>query len=419
MEYPQLFRLTRPYYDSIFLNRTTDTYPDRDPSAFRPVTEYEPPIGLQPRKFRPGLVEFYPSFGIAQSFDSNVDLTPDNPIADLYVTPRAGIEIQLGTPDSAFIERYDTLLAANFKYEASGDIFFTHPEFDAFNQKLSLTTRIGRSVAIWRPYFYFSDETGSNLITTDLTNRVRRIRASPGLTGEYKFTSVVSARQTFTFTSFTHPDPAYIDFATFDTRQELDYLALHDTNALLWTGYRHTEPDRGSPGNEAFLGLGWRGKPDPRLVTELYLGYGFVQLDSPPPGSRNSSGLRFDGRTTFQWGPRFALTAIYDRGYVFNELDSNDNFVVTLLQFKGEFYLGDNWYLTPYLGVGFNEFETSRALTLQYRPELELSYAFPTETNPNASRIFAKIAYSHSENLKGVGSPIDGTRASLGFAWTF
>ena len=59
-------------------------------------------------------------------------------------------------------------------------------------QKLSLTTRIGRSAGIWRPYFYFTDETGTNLITTDLTNRVRRIRASPGLIGEYKFTPTIS-----------------------------------------------------------------------------------------------------------------------------------------------------------------------------------------------------------------------------------
>ena len=418
-EYPRLYQLTRPYYDTVLLDLPVQYLPSPDPSTFRPVSAYFPPIGLQPRKYRDGLFEIYPTFGIAQSFDSNVDLTPNDPIADFYITPRAQIELQVGTPDSAWIERYDTILALNLNYEIYADLFYENPNLSALNQKLSLATRIGRSAAIWRPYLYFSDETGTNLLTTELTNRTRRIRVSPGIQGEYKLTSLITARQSFSYFYFGHTDPAYINFQTLDTRQELGYRVLKETSAFLWAGYRHTEPDRGSAGNEGFVGVGWRGKPDPRLFTELSIGYGFLELDQPPAGSVNLSGLRFNGYTTFQWGPRFAFTLIYDRNYVFNELDENDNYVSTLLQFKGEFYLGGNWYVTPYFGIGFNEFQTSRAVTVQWRPELEISYAFPSDTRPNASRIFMKIAYSHSENLKGEGPSINGTRASVGFAWTF
>ncbi len=118
-------------------------------------------------------------------------------------------------------------------------------------------------------------------------------------------------------------------------------------------------------------------------------------------------------------GPRFAFTLLYDRDYVFNELDENDNYVSTLLQTKLEFYLGDNWYLTPYLGWSVDEFQTSGALTMQIRPELEISYAFPSDTEANKSRVYAKLGYSHSENIVGVGLPVDGLRVSLGFAWKY
>lgn len=418
-QYPQLFRLTRPYYDSILLNLPPSYLPPPDPSTFRPVIAHQPPIGLQPRKYRAGAFEVYPTLSLAHSFDSNVDLTPDDPIADFYVTPRAKIELQLGTPDSVWIERYETILGLNLTYEMYGELFSEHPRFNAFNQKLSLTTRIGRTSAIWRPYLYFSDETGTNLLTTELTNRTRRINVSTGIQGEYKLTSMISARQRFGYSYFGHTDPAYINFNAFETRQELGYRTFNETNTFCWAGFRHTNPDRGSSGNEAFAGLGWRGKLDPRLFSELSVGYGTIDLADAPPGAVDASGLRIGGYTTFQWGPRFAFTLIYDRNYIFNELSEFDNYISTLFQFKGEFYLGDNWYVTPYFAVGFNEFQVSRAVTAQYRPELEISYAFPNDTNPNSRRVFLKIAYSHSENLKGVGPPIDGARASLGFAWAF
>jgi hypothetical protein len=417
--YVPLFRLTRPFYDSLFAAVPPQYLPPSDPSSFRSVLGYEQPIGLQSRKYRDGLFQIYPSASLAQSWDSNVNLTPTNQISDFYVTPRAALEAQVGTPDSEWVERYDTILALHMTYEAYEDVFYEHPDLSAFNQKLGFNARIGRASAIWRPYFYFSDVTGTDLLTTELTNRTRRIRASPGVLAEYQLTSRISWSQSFSYFYFDHPDPSYVNFNTFQTRQDLGYLVLNQTRALLWAGYRYTSPDRGSAASEYFLGLGWSGKPDPRLYTELHIGYGLLDLDTPPPGLRNLSGLRFNGYTTFHWGPRFAFTLIYDRDYIFNEQGINDNYVATLLQFKGELYLGDNWYITPYLGFGLNEFEVSDALTMQFRPELEISYALPSDTEANKTRIYVKLAYSHSENLVGVGDPIDGLRTSLGITWKY
>lgn len=417
--YVPLFRLTRPYYDTLFATLPPQYLPSPDPASFRPVIANEAPVGLQPRRYRDGLIEFYPSFGLAQSFDSNVNLTPTNEVADFYITPRAGLELQIGTPDSAWIEGYDTIIGLHSSYEAYGDLFFENPELSAFNQKFDLNLRIGRAAAIWRPYVYFSDLTGTNLLTTELTNRTRRIRTAPGLIGEYQLTRNVRWTQTFGYFRFDHPDPAYVNFNILQTRQEFGYRVLNETSALIWAGYRNTNPSRGSAGDEFFAGLGWRGKPDPRLYTELRIGYGTVQLANPPAGARPMAGVRFNGYTTFQWGPRFALTAIYDRDYVFNELDENDNYVSTLVQLKGEFFLGGNWYVTPYLGLGLDEFQTSGAVTVQARPEIEISYAFAGAAEPTASRVYVKLGYSHSENVVGSGAPIDGVRTSVGFAWKY
>ena len=417
--YIPLHRLIRPFYDSIFATLPPEYAPPPDPSSYRSVIEYQQPLGLQPRVYRPGLVEFYPSAGLAQTFDSNVNLTSTNQIADFYITPQAALEMQVGTPDSAWIEGYDTILAFHATYEAFADIFFENPRFDAFNQKFSFNARIGRSNAIWRPYLYFSDVTGTDLLTAELSNRARRIRLSPGFTAEYKLTQLISWSQSFGYFYFDHPDPSYVNFNAFQTRQDFGYRVLNDTRALLWTGYRYTDPDRGSAGNEYFLGGGWGGKPDPRLYTEMHIGYGFLDLKNPPPRTRDLAGLRFNGSTEFQWGPRFAFTLIYDRDYVFNEGGPNDNYVATLLQFKGEFYLGDHWYITPYLGCSFNEFQTSDARTMQIRPELEISYALPSDTEANKTRAYVKFGYSHSENLVGVGEPVDGLRISLGVTWKY
>lgn len=418
-EYNQLFRLTRPFYDSITAIVPPQYLPTPDLSSFRPSTVYIPSVGVRPRIYRPGLFEIYPWFAVTQSYDTNVNLTPTNEIADFYVTPRAGFDMQIGTPDSAWIDGYDTITALRTSYEAYADLFYLNPDLSAFNQKLELSGRIGRSSAIWRPIFTFSDLTGTNLLLVDLVNRTRRIRISPGLIAQYKFTERTRLEQTFGYFYFGHTDPAYINFNYFQTRQALSYRIFHETSVLLYGGYRYTSPDRGPAGSEVFLGTGWQGKPDPRLYTELYIGYGSIELDGPPPGARNMGGLRFNGYTTFDWSERFRPTFRYDRDYVFNELDENDNYVSTLLQIKGEIFLGENWYLTPYFGFALNEFQTSGNLGYQIRPELEIAYAFPEQFEGNSSRVFVKVGYSHSEMIEGDGLPIKGTRISLGAAWKF
>jgi hypothetical protein len=56
---------------------------------------------------------------------------------------------------------------------------------------------------------------------------------------------------------------------------------------------------------------------------------------------------------------------------------------------------------------------------VQWRPEIELSYAFASEDEPNESRVFVKIGYQHSGNAVGAGQPIEQTRVSVGCAWKF
>ena len=95
-----------------------------DPSTFRPVVNQTPPLGLNPKIYRAGLLEFYPWAGIAQSFDSNVQLVQHDQISDFFATPRFGLEMQLGTPDSVRNEFYDTILAAHLSYEGYADLFY-------------------------------------------------------------------------------------------------------------------------------------------------------------------------------------------------------------------------------------------------------------------------------------------------------
>ncbi len=56
---------------------------------------------------------------------------------------------------------------------------------------------------------------------------------------------------------------------------------------------------------------------------------------------------------------------------------------------------------------------------MQIRPELEISYALPSDTEANKTRAYVKFGYSHSENLVGVGEPVDGLRISLGVTWKY
>ena len=390
-----------------------------DPSSFRTVTVDVAPIGLHPRIFRKGLLEFYPWFGIAQSFESNVNLTSANPIADFYLTPRAGMEFQLGTPDSVYNEFYDTILALHGRYEGWADLFYGNPKLSAFNQEMQFAGRIGRMGAIWRPSFGYSDITGSNLLLSELINRTRRLRTTADLVGQYQFTSMFGANQTFSFYQLQHPDPGYINYAVMKTRQELTWKAHDQTRITTWGEYRFTNPDQGFRGSEMIFGLGWYGKPDSRITTDMRIGWDTMQMEGNVPGRQNMSGLRFNGRTTFDWSTRLRLALIYDREYAFNEQTVNDNYVSTLLQLKAEVYLGGSWYLVPYLGGSLQEFEIANALAIQLRPELEIAYALPNYYYPMDSKIFMKIGYMSSSYLRGTGDPVEDWRLSMGFNCKF
>ena len=394
--------------------------PDQtDPAEFRPSITYVPPIGLHPRVYRAGLLEIYPWFGIAQSFESNVNLTSTNPIADFYLTPRLGVEWQLGTPDSIYNEFYDTILALNGHYEAWADLFYGNPQFSAFNQEVQLSGRIGRSAAIWRPSFSYSDITGSNLLMSELVNRTRRIRTNANVLGQYQLTSDLGANQTFGFFQLQHPDPGFINYSVGRTQQELTWKVLDQVRATAWAEYRYTNPSQGSSGSDTIAGLGFYGKPDSRLYTELRMGWDFVNTAGNVPGRNNMSGLRFNGWTTFDWSSRLRLTLRYDRDYVFNEETANDNYVSTLIQLRGEIFLGGNWYLTPYFGCSLQEFETSGQLYLQIRPELEIAYSLPGAYYPADSRIFVKAGYMSSAPLRGQADPVENWRFSIGLNWKF
>jgi hypothetical protein len=90
-----------------------------------------------------------------------------------------------------------------------------------------------------------------------------------------------------------------------------------------------------------------------------------------------------------------------------------------LLQTRGEFFLGGNWYLIPYLGCALQEFETSHRLTLQWRPELEVAYAFPSQAYPGDTKVFAKVAYMTSYGIRGESDRIEDWRVSVGVNWRF
>jgi hypothetical protein len=386
-----------------------------DPSSYRSVTAYQPIQGLHPQRPSTSVWDFHPSAGVAQSFDSNVEQTSSNHIADTFTSLSLGAHLQVGTPDSIYIEGYDTILALNAQYLFWADLFALNPHFDALNQRLQMQGRIGRSSAIWRPYITASDVTGSNLLTNEQEGRVRRQRLNTGFQGDYKLTSDITWSQNFSFSALNHPnDGEYINSEVWRSYQELNYRTFHDFSFFIWDDYRSTLVDQGSNGQEFINGFGWRGKPDPRLFSELLVGWDNMSLDNFVPGRRNMSGVRLNGHTSFDWGPRLRLTLKYDRGYTFNELQVNDNYVNNTVQIIPEIFLGENWYLTPYFGISYNQFESSNANTLEIRPELEVSYMLP-----NTSRVYAKIGYDHTTTLNGPPVPIVIYRCSLGVNWTF
>jgi hypothetical protein len=358
------------------------------------------------------LVELYLWAGIAQSYDSNVQMTATNQIADFFISPRGGFEVTLGTPE--------TILGMQLAYECYEDFFYENPNLNAFNQKLDLSMRLGRDAAIWRPYLAASDITGSNLLLDEQTNRTRRVRILPGIDGDYRLTPEWGVRQTFSYFSYQHPDGNdFINLQSYDTRQELNYLAFHDLRFLAYGEYRYSDPSQGVGASEAMVGLGWRGRPDPRIYTEMRVGYDFFMPNSPVPGWKDLSGFRFNGYTTFDMSPRFRPTLKYDRDYVFTEFGLNDNYVATLIQVRLETFLGTNWYLTPYCAFCFFDYEFDSRYAFQIRPEVELAYAFASPSKTSQPRAFAKVGYQAYDITEGNGASISGFRAAIGFEWKF
>jgi len=410
-----LFRLNSTYYDNIFSVPPPENPFQVDPSSYRPVTAYLPVQGLLPLQPDVQNFSFHTFVSVAQSFDSNIEQTVHHPLAVSFTTLTLGADLQVGSPDSIYLEGYDTIFALHAHYEFFPDIFDGHGRFDAINQRLTLDMRVGRSAAIWRPFFTAEDVTGSNLLDVERVGRVDRQRLVTGIHGDYQLTGDFTWSQTFSHLYFEHPtDDQFVNFQVWRSYQELSYKTFQDFRFFAWNEVRYTDVDKGSTGDELIDGLGWRGKPDPRLYSELLLGWDAQHLAGYVPGRRDESGLRVTGRTTFDWGPRLRLTLKYDRDYTFNEAVRDDNYVGNTLQFIPEIFLGGNWYITPYFGVSYDENETSPVNFLEIRPEVEVAYALP-----NSSRIFAKIGYDRQINATGAPDPINIYRASVGFNWKF
>ena len=419
---------THPFENSALLLPAQNPFFPDDPSSFRSVVAYTPPLGLRPQIYRNGLLEFYPWAGLAQSFDSNVQLTPGGQISDFYTTPRFGLEVQLGTPDSIYNEYYDTLLAAHLSYEGYADLFYEHPGLSAYSQLLNFSSRIGRDRFLLRPFAAFSDITGSNLQLVELQNRVERMITTGGLVAELDVTPVTGWRQTYSVFDFEHRDPAYVNYQTLSTRQELTWLLPGDgLKAILWAGAQSTHPNAGSSGNEYLSGIGWQGQFNPRVHSELWLGWGDLHLNGNVPGRENLSGLRYSGYTSFSYSQRLRFTLNYERAYVFNEQEKNDNYIATLTELKAEIFAGGHWLVIPDLGCSLDNFEMSHSREVELRPELEVSYVFAKENyqiidrkdQSAGSRIFVKFGYVYIKTVPGGGGLIQGARVSAGFNWNF
>ena len=427
LDFLEFHRLQQPLEETWFPNSFPAPYVTPDPSEFRPVVMYAPPLGLQPQMYRHGLLEFYPWAGLAQSFESNVQLTSHHPVSDFFASPRIGLELQLGTPDSVHNEYYDTVLAAHVSYEGYADLFYENSRLDAFNQRLDVSGRIGRDRFKVRPFFTYSDITGSNLQLLELQNRVERLIANGGVAIEADLTPVTGWRQTYTGFNFQHVDPAYINYDSWTTRQELTHLLADNVRVLVWAGAQTTSPDKGFGGNEYSGGVGYQGQFSSQWESELWLGWGELDPCGHVPTREDLSGIRYHGHTIFDWTPRVRLTLDYYRTYAYNEQAINNNYVATLTQLRAEFYLAEHWLVTPFIGTSLDEYETSRQLGLEVRPEVELSYIFAREDfkiisiadTVAASRVFLKLGYDHTSYLKGGGDPVDDVRISTGVNWNF
>ena len=397
----------------------------RNPAVFRNAVEFAPPNGLHPPKLRTGLFEIYPWFGLTESFDSNVNLTVSNPIRAFYITPHMGVDFQLGTPDATETGELDTMTALAGSYAVWADIFYGNPGLSAFNQNVQLLGRIGRTCAIWRPYFSYSDITGSNILQAELVNRTRRLQTAVGTSGQYQFTGQLGANQTFDYHQLEHSDQGYINCIVAKTLQEVTWRLRNQLEGTAWGEYRYTDPSSGDSASEVIGGLGFYGQPDPRVYSELRIGWDFITLDGSVPERKNMSGIRFNGRTTVDWSERLRLTLLYGRGYEFSETVINNKYVSTLVQGRAELFLGGNWYLTPYFGCSVQEYETTGPSTMQLRPEIELAYALPGSfsqpgsPHPSDSRVFLKAGAMNSAPLNASGQTTRDLRLSFGVTCRF
>jgi hypothetical protein len=226
--------------------------------------------------------------------------------------------------------------------------------------------------------------------------------------------------QSFSFFSYQHPDGnGFINLQSYDTRQEVNYFILHDLKVLAWGEYRYSDPSQGIGASEILFGTGWRGRPDPRIYTEMRFGYDFLLQNESLQGRKDLSGFRFNGYTTFDWSPRFRPTLKYDRDYVFTEFGINDNYTATLIQLRAETFLGTNWYVTPYCAFCFFEYEFGNQRAFQIRPELEVAYALPSSSKSSQPRAFVKFGYQGFDITEGTGPSISGIRVAAGFEWKF
>ncbi|MFQ3671004.1 MAG: hypothetical protein SNJ84_06065 [Verrucomicrobiia bacterium] len=408
-----LFRLTRPFYDTLQAPRPPPILPETTP-LFRPVRVHNPLQGLRPLPYPNKLWHLQPYVGTSLSYDSNIDLAPTNQKSDHYFTLNLGADFFLGTPDSIYLEELESITALTASYHLASDFFLNQTDFDALNQEARLQGRIGRDRLILRPYVHFTDITASGLLTEERANRTRRIRMNTGTVLHLQPTQLLRWTLHPAYGTFDHTDPAYIDFENLRISTELGYRLLTDVFFFPWFSWEQTDPNRGSNGREIKAGLGWQGKFDPRLYSELRLGWGTLDLDDSVPSRRDLSGIRVEGYTTFDWSPRLRLTLKYDRRYVFNELDPNDNYVSTAGQFKAEILLADAWFLTPYFAITYSDFETSRRELLQLRPETELAFVFLER-----SRLFFRIGYEYNVALVGPGQPVEAIRYALGLNYAF
>ncbi len=400
--YVPLYRVTAPFYDSVFAVHPAEPPMRPDPSAYHDVTAYEPPVGLQPTPPKRGLFTMTPFAGVTQTYDSNIALSSDNHLGDTYTTLTAGTDFQLGTPDSIYNERYDSMLALHGHYLFSSDIFSELQQFNAVNNKINLEGRIGRDSAIWRPYVAMEEFTSTDFEdrNNEEIGRIQRQVLAPGVRGDYQISPRVTYSDNFSWTHLEHPQQVFIDTDQWTAEQEVGYRVLNDFDLLVWNELRQTEPSNGAAANEVMGGFGWRGKPDPRLFTELHIGWSAMHWSDPDPGRRSLSQWRISGHTTFDWTPRLRLTLKYDRDYTFNEVAVNDNYTSTAIQGVAEVFLGGNFYLTPYIAVTDYAYERDQLEQIEWRAETELAYRLPPRLGTD-SRLYIKGAWLRTDRIHG------------------